>query len=219
MSPDTTNLDQRLPAIRVRDVILAALQAAFAREDLIGNNKPNPYLFVRNDPAQSPVWISTPEGQLKQAERDGKRRLVTVTRGDYIPSELHQHNYAGGWHAKGQDDFKDLGTTQVSVQCQDGSETGSEVLASICYFVLKLFRRQLMEEYDITNLHVLGISPPIYMEQTPGQPWLSIVNLRVEVEEHARMLEISNRLNRLDIAGQLTQNATVVLASLDGTPA
>lgn len=218
MDQSTTNLDQRLDAIRVRDVVLALLQAAFGRDDLVGAEGGSPYLFVAGDPKGSKVWISTGDARVKHTERDGRRAYITVERGDYVPHEMHLHNVQGQ-NFSDQQTFTDLGTSQIMIHCEEGSEVGSEVVASICYSVIKIFRRQIMADYDIHNLQLLNITTPVEQTTVPGKPWLCTVNLRVEVQEHSQMTEIANRLNKLDITAELNAVATQTIAALDGTPA
>lgn len=211
-----SNLDQRLPLIRIRDVILAALQSAFADENLVPGG--NPFLFVRNDVKASKVWICTPEGAHKY-ERDNRRGLVTVERGDYIPSEMHLHNISGMSFSGGQSDFSDLASTNILIRCQHGSETMSEVVASACYTILKTFRIQLMQEFDIHSLHIIGITAPVYQPETPGEPWECIINMRVQMQEFSRMTEVANHLNHLEIREALESlSPERVIASLDGSP-
>ena len=143
--------------------------------------------------------------------------MVTVGRGDYVPQELHLHNTQGrNWSDR--EDFSDLGTTQIVISCEAGTEVQSEVLASICYGTLKIFRRPIMADFDIHNLSMLGISPPSYSEQIPGNPWVTLVNLRAEVQEYARMIELANRLNTLEIGSVFSDNLSQTFATLDATP-
>lgn len=211
-----SNLDQRLPLIKIRDVILAALQSAFANEDLVPGG--NPFLFVRDDVKASKVWVCTPEAALKY-DRDARRGLVTVERGDYIPSEMHLHNVNSMSFSGGHTDFTDLAATSIMIRCQHGSETMSEVIASACYTILKTFRPQLMMEFDIHSLHIVGITAAHPLAETTGEPWECIVNLRVEMQEHSRMTEVANNLNHLEIREALgSLSPERVIASLDGTP-
>lgn len=210
-------LDLRLPALRATDVFLAALQAAFSLPNLAGSQG-NPFLFVRDDPKASQVWVCDPEGRIEHTERGGKRDMITVSRGDYIPSELHRHNYAGGSFSEGLTDYTDLVTTMILIQCEAGSKVRSEVLASVCYNVLKLFRRDLMADYDLTNYHLRAISAPVSQEDTPGSPWLTTVTLQLETQEHAQMTELANHLNRVLIQEAVAENQKRVIAQLDSPP-
>jgi hypothetical protein len=216
MADPFTHLDYRLPALRVRDIILATLQAAFARPDLLGSDD-HPYLYVHEDPARSKLWVGTPEARMKFTERDGRRHFISVLRGDYVPQELHLYN-AGDGNFSGRERISDLGVTSIMIRCEDGSETGSETLASICYGILKLFRRQIMADYNIHHLALQGISTPTIEETVPGKPWLTYVNLRAEVQEFYIVTERANLLNEVNISAQLSENFTRELASLDGTP-
>lgn len=208
-------LETRLEAIKVTDVILAALQAAFGAESLVDGG--NPYRFIRDDPVNSRVWVCDPDSRVEHSETDGNRLIVMVGRGDYVPSDLHFHNRGdGSWD--GNVDLFDHATTMVFVQCEAGNKTSSEVLASICYNVLKLFRRQLMEQYDILNIKFQSISPPSPNLDVPGAPWVTTVALRVETQERSRMFEITNRLNHLSIESEIEANVTRQIASLDATP-
>jgi len=208
------DIDFRLPALRVRDVIIAALQAAFSSQDLMGAGQPNPYLFTPTDPQGSRVWISSGAGRTESSSRDARRNQISVNRTEYSPQENHQHNFAGMSFGSGTREFTDTATSMILIMCESGTELESESLASICYQILKLFRQQIMQDFDIYNIRMLGISAPSRMESTPGMPDLTTVSLQVTVQEHSRMLEVGNALNRLDIESQLR---TVV--TLDATPA
>jgi hypothetical protein len=208
-------LDTRLPAIRATDVILAALQAAFAAEALVDGA--NPYRFVREDPARSRVWVCDPDSRVEFSERDGSRAVIMVSRGDYVPSEMHLHNRGDGdW--RGGDELFDHATTMVFVSCEDGNKTSSETLASLCYGVIKYFRADLMRQYDILNLKLHSVSPPSRNPEAPGAPWVTTVALRLETQERLRRSEIANRLNHLAIEAALSANERRLVASLDATP-
>ena len=213
-----TDLDVRLPLLRVRDVILAALQAAFAKEDLFGEGTENKYLYVREDPKASRIWISSEEGRTLQGERDGRRNTITVGRGDYVPSEGHLHNYAGGSFHNGEKDFTDLAACPIFINCDAGNEIESETLASICYHVLKLFRQQIMRDFDLHDLRLLVIGTATLMSDVPGEPWRTMVQLKVEHQEFAHMTVIADRLNHLDITSHLAGQPGEVV-SLDATEA
>lgn len=185
----------RVMPVRVVDIVLALLQAAFSQENLMDGA--NPLRFNRNDPKNSRLWICDPDGRV-DTERDGRRMLVSVTRGEMTAAEAHLHNVAGG-DLHGTTEFSDLISASVMVQCEAGSRTSVEVLAHSCYAVIKLFRRQLMQDYDITNIKVMGITPPQRTEGVPGDPWLCTVMLRCEYQERATMTELSNHLNYLNI--------------------
>jgi hypothetical protein len=208
------DIDFRLPALRIRDVIIAALQAAFSSQDLMGAGRPNPYLFNPADPQGSRVWISSGSGRAESSSRDARRNQISVNRTEYTPQENHQHNFVGMSFGDGTREFTDTATSMIMVLCESGTELESESLASICYQVLKLFRQQIMQDFDIFNLRLLGISAATRMEGTPGTPFTTTVTMQVTVQEHSKMIEVGNALNRLDIQSRL---GTVV--TLDATPA
>lgn len=218
MTDSNTNLDRRLPALRIRDVILAALQSTFALPDLFGRSG-NPFLFMRDDPKSSNIWISTPTSATK-FERDGRRALVTVERMEYIPDELHLLNLNSA-NFSDTKDYTDKASAVIVIRCQHGSETAVENVASICYHILKVFRPQLMRDYDIHSIRMLGISPPVPVTQDRDM-WECTVNLRVEVQEDARMIDVANHLNHLDISAAMKAieeeaNDTIqTIVSLDG---
>ena len=187
-------LDRVMP-IRVVDIILALYQTTFSMDDLIDGK--NPLRFNRDDQKNSRLWICEPEGRI-DTERDGRRMLVAVSRGDLSPAEAHMHNFAGG-NMHGTQEFSDLVSVPILVQCEAGSRTSVEVLAHACYSIVKLFRRQLLAEYGITNLKVLGISPPSRTDGIPGDPWLCTVMLRCEYQERATVTQMSNHLNYVNI--------------------
>jgi hypothetical protein len=205
--------DVRLGAIKATDIVLATLQAAFAQDRLIDNT--NPYRFVRDDPKGSKVWVCDPESRL--TERDGNSMMITVTRGEYAPQELHLYNAAGS-NFEDEENLSDLATTPVIIQCEAGSKVLSEVLASISYGVLKLFRRQIMEEFDIHSLKVTGISPPVKQRDVPGDPWLTVVSLRLETQEQNLMIELANHMNHETINAQLAANVKREILTLDSPP-
>lgn len=182
-TPTTTDsLLNRIMPVRAVDTILAALQAAFGQDNMMGET--NPFRFNRNDPKNSRVWICDPDARI-DTPRDGRRMMITVQRGDLVPAEAHLYNYAGG-DMGGTIDLLDTATVQIHVQCEAGSRVSVEVLAHACYSMLKLFRRQVMRDYDILNLHVAGITPAQRTEGIPGDPWLCTVILRCEYQEHAQ---------------------------------
>jgi hypothetical protein len=210
-------MDFRLPAIRARDAILGILQAAFADPELTGGSPD--YQFQAHDPQGSPVWITTTAGR-PAYPRDGRAKLIVVDRGDYIPQELGQLNtqYPG---FDGTQTLSDIGHTSIYIRCEATTETGSEVLASICYTVLKVFRREIQREYDLVTIRLGGISAPLLEAEKESQPWVTVVTLNVGVQEYAVLTEITNRLNRLDILQPpvLPSQEAVVVASLDGLAA
>jgi len=205
--------DVRLGAIKAADVILATLQAAFSQDDLIEGG--NPYRFVRDDPKGSRVWVCDPESRL--TERDGNTMMITVARGEYAPQELHLYN-ASGSNFEDQANLSDLATTPVIIQCEAGSKMSSEILASIVYNVVKLFRLQIMEEYDIHSIKMTGISPPNKQRDVPGDPWLTVVSIRLETQEQNLMIELANHMNHETINAQLTKNVERTILALDSPP-
>lgn len=205
-------LNRALP-IRVVDVILATLQAAFSSEVLIDGR--NPLRFNRDDPKNSRVWVCSPEARL-DSERDGRRMFVTVERSDYVPSEMHMQNYAGG-NLTDQSSFTDLASTMVMVHCEGGNRSASEFLAFCCYSILKLFRRQIINDFDMTNMHLVNISTPRRQDGIPGDPWITTVTLKVELQEFAFMTELANHLNQLSLSIQ--QNMELNSSGLPVYPA
>lgn len=207
------SIDMRLPSIKVVDVILAALQAAFAQEILF-DRIANPYRFTRDDPQGSKVWVCTPEERV--GERDGKRMVVTVMRGEYVPHELGLMNRGTGGFGRDQD-YTDLASSPIYVQCEAGSQIQSEVLASICYSVIKIFRKDLMAEYDIHSLKVQGIGAPVKQKSVNGEPWVTMVSLKVEMQEKVTEVELGNHLNILSVKGVFDQNTTRTILALDSS--
>jgi hypothetical protein len=161
----------------------------------------NPYRFVRNDPKHSPLWICAPDNRVMN-ERDGARKMITVDRGEYVPNELHLQNFAGG-NMSDQQNFMDSASTTVYLRCEAGSRLQSEFIASLAYSVVKIFRRQLMKEFDILNIKLGSISAPQELNDAPGNPWVTIVSLRVELQEYAYMTELANPQNQLNIIGDI----------------
>lgn len=213
------DLDFRLPALRARDVIAATLQAAFSSPDLFGSGKPQPYLLNLNDPQGSRIWISSGAGRTESSQRDARRIQISVTRGEYAPQDAHQHNFASLSFSSGTREFTDAGACAIMVNCEAGTEIESETVASICYQILKLFRQQIMADFDIFNLRIAGISPAMKFEDSPGKPFMTSVTVQVVTQEHARMAEIGNALNRLDIQSHMTAVAeTLPVVQLDATP-
>jgi hypothetical protein len=216
MEAPRTGLDFRLPALRMRDVILAVLKAAFSLPDLLGGQG-NPYRFTPGDVAASQIWISSEEGRVG-AGRDGQQNAITVSRSDYTPSEAHLHNMAGLTFSNGTQNFSDLATCMLAIRCDAASSDESEILASIAYFVLKLFRRQVMAEYDLHDLRLLHISPATRQsEEAAGAFFQTTVFLRIEMQEHAKMIELSNSLNHLDISSHLSDGSLAKIVTLDAS--
>ena len=204
-------LRDRVPVIRATDVILASLQSGFSQENLLGTA--NAFRFNRNDPKHSRVWICAPDNRV-MSERDGASMLITVDRGDYTPGEMHLQNYAGG-NMSDTTNFTDLAATTVYIRCEAGSRIQSELLASIAYNILKMFRRDLMKEFDIHSLRLLGISTPQELNDAPGNLWLTMVSVRVELQEFAFIAELSNQINKVSIVGTIRDNVQQNLGSDD----
>jgi hypothetical protein len=206
----------RLQAFQAADVILAALQALFAEPKLIDDS--SPFLFVPGQPQSSKVWVCDPES--RQLTRDGNRMIVMVSRGEYQPQELHLMNrmeITSGGGGSNVRDLSDLGTTGVSIMCEGGNKSQSEALASISYSVLKYFRPQLMADYDIHSIRFLGIGPAThYPNNNPTPCWITTISLRIETQDHVRVTDIAEQLNKLNITAAVTKNITLKLAQLDG---
>jgi len=205
--------DVRLGAIKATDVILAALQAAFGQDNLL--NGTNPYRFVRDDPKASRVWVCDPESRMD--ERDGNHMIVMVSRAEYTPQELHLFNLAGS-NFSDTKDMSDLAVTNIFIQCEAGNKTSSEVLASIVYNVIKLFRLDLMKDFDIHSIKLMSISPPVKQKEVPGEPWLTTVTIRIETQESCQMVELANHMNHETIAAEIDRNQKRTIVSLDSTP-
>jgi hypothetical protein len=195
------DLLNRMAPIRAVDVILAALQSAFGQETLF--NDTNPLRFNRNDPKNSRLWICDADSRV-DTERDGRRMMVTVTRGDYSPAEAHLHN-VGSQDMQGNVDYTDLASVPILIQCEAGNRISVEFLACCCYQILKIFRRQVMKDYDITNMKLLSISPPRRTDNVPGSPWICTVVARCEFQEFAVMTEMANHLNFMNIRQQVEE--------------
>lgn len=208
-----TRPDVRVKAIQATDVILSVLQAAFGQDKLF--NGTNTLKFLRDDPKGSKVWVCDPESRTD--ERDGNQMIVMVARGEYQPQELHLYNSAGS-NFGDRDDFSDLAQTPIFISCESGSKTSSEVLASIVYDVLKIFRKQLMSEYDIHSIKLSGITAPVKQKDVPGNPWTTVVNVRIETQEHIQMIELANHMNMIDVNVELTKNTNRAFLVLDATP-
>lgn len=199
---ESTLLDRVMP-IRAVDTILALLQAAFGQENLMGDG--NLFCFNRNDPKSSRVWINDPDARV-DTMRDGRRMLVTVSRGELTPAEAHMNNYAGG-DMRGTQEFTDIVSVPITIQCEAGTRSMAEILAHACYSVVKLFRRQLLKDYNILNIRVLGLLPPQRTEGVPGDPWLCSVLLRCEYQERSTMTTIGNNLNYVNLGAVLRETS------------
>jgi len=205
-------LDIRLHALKAVDVILAALQAAFAEERLIDGK--NPFRFVQSDPKNSKLWICDPEGRTG-FDRSGNRLLICVYRSDFQPQGLHLLNHVGG--ATDERQYSDLCTTNVYIQCEAGNKTQSEVLASIAYQILKMYRGDMMREFDIYDIAPLSVSAPQQLANIKGEPWSTTVSVRVQTQESYQITELANHMNHVQIVQRYKANS-LKLASLDATP-
>ena len=202
--------DVRLGVIKCVDVILATLQAAFSQDKLF--NGGNPFKFNRDDPKMSRVWVCDPQSRL--GEHDGNRMMVMVSRGEYTPAEMHFYNKADA-NMSDRIGHMDLASTPIYIQCEAGTKTMSETLASVVYNILKIFRLDIMREYDIFSIKLLGISVATQQKEVPGEPWVTNVTGRLEVQEDSTTFEFGNHLNKLVIEAELQKNLTREIASLD----
>lgn len=193
-------LEYRLTPIRVVDSVLSTLQTTFANPNLFGDGQ-NPLLFVRGDPKHSSVWVCDPESRIS-VERDGSRMLIMVSRGDYVPQNMHLGQYAGG-EMTGDKYFSDSADCPVFVDCEAGSKLSSDRLAAICYFVLKQFRLAIMAEYDLQDLRVLSVSPPVNQGDAPGSNWICRVSVNIAIQEHALVSDVANVMNTLDVTADV----------------
>lgn len=205
-------VDLRLDAMRAVDAVIAALQATFALPNLIDGG--NPFLYIAGDPANSKVWICDVESKI-DFDRGGSRALITVDRLDYVPSNLHLYNYSQG-NFSDQAELSDLGTTVVIASCEGGNKYQSEQLGSIVYQIIKLFRRELMREFQLHSIVPLSVSRPSNVEQAIGGPWITNVTLKVETQERVKITELANHLNSLQIKSVFQGNlAAIQKVSLD----
>lgn len=204
-----SDIDLRLPAIKSADFILATLQSAFSQDDLVDGT--NPYRYIPNQPQNSKVWVCAKPQRIDT--RDGNRMIVTVSRGDYLPQDLHLYNNAGGNFGDIRNQ-SDLASTTIYIECEAGNDTASEVLASVCYEVIKKFRLEIMAEFDVHSLRPMAISPPQERPGVPGKVWVTTVTVKVDVQEFGKMTEVANRLNAMTIreaASQLRQQRILQL--------
>jgi hypothetical protein len=202
-------LDIRLHALKAVDAILAALQTTFAQPNLLGDGVD--FRYLENDPANSKVWICDPDAR-EGYDRTGNRMLITVSRGDFQPMDMHLHNRGqSSWNADARE-FTDLCNTPVFIRCEAGNKTQSEMLASIVYQALKWFRPDLMKEFDLFDLKVTSVGSPTQLTGVQGEPWLTGVSLVVSTQEVCQISEIKNSLNRLELIGRIKKSA---LAAFD----
>lgn len=205
-------LDLRLHALKAVDVILAALQTAFAEESLIEGQ--NPYRYLANDPKNSKLFICDPEGRTG-FDRSGNRLLICVYRTDFQPQNLHMHNHADG--ASDGRTYSDLCNTNVYIQCEAGNKTQSEALASIVYQILKMFRLDLMREFDIFNLNPSTVGAPTQLASVKGEPWSTTVSVQVQTQESYHITELANHMNHVKIRQTLKENVARTM-TLDANP-
>lgn len=205
-------LNLRLPVLRAVDSILATMQAAFSQDKFVDNS--NLLRYLPDNPKESKVWIC--DADQRPEERGGNRMIILVSRGEYSPQDLHLLNDAGTFtQSRSQ---SDLAFIPVYVQCEAGNKTQSEVLASICYHVIKYFRKELMAEFDIHHIRLLGITPPVKQQDVPGDPWISTVNVQVQIQELSVMVDIANHLNTTEILNQASKTMRERVLALDSTP-
>jgi uncharacterized lipoprotein YddW (UPF0748 family) len=199
--------------MRAVDAVIAALQATFSLPTLIDGG--NPFLFVAGDPANSKVWICDVESKI-DFDRGGSRALITVDRLDYVPGNLHLYNYSQG-NFSDQSELSDLGATTIIISCEGGNKYQSEQLGSIVYQIIKLFRRELMREFQLHSIVPLSVSRPSNIEQAIGGPWITNVTVKVETQERVKITEIANHLNALNIKSVFQGNlAAIQQVTLDG---
>jgi hypothetical protein len=208
---DRTAPQYRLPSVRMVDVVLATLQAAFQQENLLEGQ--NPYRFTPADPKNSRVWICDPDARVDGPERDGQRMIITVRRGEYAPQELGMQNVSGGdW--QGRKTYMDLADAPIFVDCEAGNKLSSEALASISYNILKMFRRQIMADFDIDSIKMRGISPPTKFGDAPAQPWVTTVTMLVTMREQFTLTELTNTLNIARIVTETSNAANAPLTPI-----
>ncbi len=197
-------LDIRLHAIKGVDAILAALQTSFSHPDMLGVDQT--YLYT-GDVKTSPVWICDPQSK-DNFERGSNRMLITVSRGEFQPNNMHMLGRAQQESFSSvTQPFSDMCTTPVSITCEAGNSVQSEILASIVYQVLKFFRMDLMKEFDIFDIAVNGISSPIRATGAVGSPWLTTISVRLQTQEMFQLTELTNDLNKIKIVAQIKETA------------
>jgi hypothetical protein len=207
-----STIDTRLHAMKAVDVVLAALQAAFAEERLIDGA--NPYRFIATDPKNSKLWICDPQGRTG-FDRSGNRLLIVVYRTDFQPRGLHLLNHAEG--SSDQKMYSDLCATNVYIQCEAGNATQSEALASIAFQVIKMFRIEMMREFDLYEINPNNVSAPQQMTSIKGEPWVTTVSVHIETQESYQIVELANHMNHVQIVQQYKANA-LAASNLDATP-
>ena len=209
-----TSMEERLPAMRAVDVVLAALQMVFAQATLLGKN--TPYRFLREDPQKSNVWICDVDSRVRATENDAHRRIIQVSRSDYLPAEHHMHNLASGGFGD-TITLSDEGSVNVNVQCESGTKSESELLASLCYVLLKTLRSDLMETYNIYNLRFTAVSAPTLVNGVPGSPWVTTVVLLVQVQEQYSVESTGTLMNRVQMDAIIAENIQRPVLTLDSS--
>jgi hypothetical protein len=208
-------LDVRLHALKAVDATLAALQTTFSQPNLLGDG--NDFRYIDGDAENSKVWVCDPDSR-DGYDRTGSRMIVMVSRGEFQPMNMHLHNQGQGGFTEEKQPFTDLGRTPIFIKCEAGNKIHSEILASIVYQVLKFFRRDLMKELDIFELEVVSVSAPIQLKGVQGEPWQTVVSLRVETQEMFQISTITNSMNKFELVATIKKKAAD-LASFDTSPA
>jgi hypothetical protein len=208
-------LDIRLHALKAVDAILAALQSTFARPEMLGLD--DAYRFNRDDVKGSKVWICDPESKTG-FERGTNRMLITVSRGEFQPLDMHFLNKGQSSFSDPTQNFTDLCRTPVTIACEAGNKLQSEMLASVVYQILKFFRSDLMKEFDLMHLSVNGVSSPMQVTGVTGNPWITQVSVRLETQEMFQLTELFNDVNKLEIMATIKNTAITAFDSKLTTP-
>jgi len=203
--------DIRLPALRAVDAVIAALQSTFALDNLIDGH--NPYRFIENDPARSPVWICHAEAR-QQGDRAGNAKFITVSRGEYVPQDLHMLGNAGS-NFSDTFEYSDLADTLVLINCEGASAIESETLASISYSILKMYRIDLQREFELHNLTPVSIGTPSRIPTAVGAPYVTTVAIKIQTQERFTLREIANQLNHVDIVQRASRLSTQTRLDMD----
>lgn len=204
------HLDIRLHALKAVDAILAALQSSFARPEMLGLD--DAYRFNRDDPKNSKVWICDPESKAG-FERGNNRMLITVSRGEFQPLDMHMQNKGQSSFSDPTQNFTDLCRTPITISCEAGNKLQSEMLASIGYQILKFFRLDLMKEFDLFHLSVNGVSAPMQITGTTGNPWVTQISVRLETQEMFQLTELFNDVNKVEIMATIKNTAITAFDS------
>jgi len=201
-------LDIRLHALKGVDAILAALQTTFSNPKLLGLDET---YFYSGDVKTSPVWICDPQSKTG-FERGSNRMLITVSRGEFQPNDMHMQNRGqSASFSSSTQSFTDMCTTPVYISCEAGNSVQSEMLASVVYQILKFFRQDLMTEFDLFHLTVSGISSPAQASGTVGSPWITTVSVRLQTQEMFQLTQLTNDVNRVKIVAQIKDAARVLV--------